>query len=356
MYIPMKNTSFLFRESKFRQLPSMKLLTGLLISFIVFSLNAQDLSVSEIAFEFLNNLDETKKEKVYYALRDEERYNWHFVPKSRNGVRLGELNELEKQRLFSLLKASLSAQGYKKAAEIIALEDVLRLVENRPPNDDYRNPLNYYATIFGTPDNSKLWGWRFEGHHLAFNFLLDDDAMVSSTPTFFGANPAIVRDGPSKGKQALRQETEKAFALMSMFSPAQLNVAVISKEALPEIISFNSRHATPLLPKGILYTAMTEAQQKVLKDLLKDYVDNYQFGFSKRLMEKIEKAGIQNLSFAWAGSPTPGQPHYYRIQGPMLLIEYDNTQNNGNHVHTTVRDLTNDFGEDLLRAHYQNEH
>jgi hypothetical protein len=154
----------------------------------------------------------------------------------------------------------------------------------------------------------------------------------------------------------LKQETDLGFTLVNSLSTAQMKAAVVSQEAPADIITGNNRKAELQEPKGLGYTDMTDPQKKLLMQLLNVYVKNYQLGFSKRLMDKVAKAGIENLSFAWAGSLQPGAGHYYRIQGPMLLIEYDNTQNNANHVHTVVRDLTSDFAEDILREHYQKDH
>jgi hypothetical protein len=143
---------------------------------------------------------------------------------------------------------------------------------------------------------------------------------------------------------------------VNSLSPSQLKTALVSDKAFPEILSSNVRKALPLDPRGLVYAAMNGAQKDLLMKLVNVYVDNYELGFSHKLMEKIRKAGIENLSFAWAGSLKPGSGHYYRIQGPTLLIEFDNTQNSANHVHTAVRDLTNDFGEDILREHYEKDH
>jgi hypothetical protein len=143
---------------------------------------------------------------------------------------------------------------------------------------------------------------------------------------------------------------------VNSFSSSQLQTVVISETAYSDILSENKRKAMSLTPKGISYGEMNEQQKKTFMTLLNTYVKNYELGFSTTLMKKIETAGIENLSFAWAGSLKPGKGHYYRIQGPMLLIEFDNTQNNANHIHSVVRDLTNDFAEDILKEHYEKEH
>jgi hypothetical protein len=329
-------------------------LTLVIICVSAFRLEAQNL-LSQ-AEKFLNSLDASQKSKAQYTFDNKERFNFHFVPRTRNGIRLRDLSATQRQNAFDLLRASLSEQGFKKATAIIELENVLREVEGREPSDTYRDPLNYSFTIFGTPSSSAPWGWRLEGHHITLNFSSIDSSLQSSTPSFFGSNPAIVPSGPEKGKQILKQETDLGFSLVNSLSPDQLDKARFSESAPSDIITGNDRYARELSPKGLSYREMDDTQKKQLMELLDVYVKNYAFGFSSKLMDKINKAGIENLYFAWAGSLKPGAGHYYRIQGPMLLIEYDNTQNNANHVHSIVRDLTNDFAEDILKEHYQKEH
>lgn len=317
---------------------------------------AQSKAVVTKANDFLHSLDETQKARAQYSFEDEERFNWHFVPRQRNGIPFRDLTEKQRQAALDLLKASLSEQGYQKATNIMALENVLREVESRGQDDTYRDPLNYSLTIFGTPDTDKVWAWRLEGHHISINFSSSNGEIVSSTPTFWGSNPGVVRTGRMSGRQVLKQETDLGFTLVNSFNTNQLKTALVSQKAPSDIITGNKRKAELQELRGLIYTEMSDAQKKLLFQLLNVYVKNYQLGFAKRLMAKIENAGIENLSFAWAGSLQPGAGHYYRIQGPMLLIEYDNTQNNANHVHTVVRDLTNDFAEDILREHYEKEH
>jgi len=314
---------------------------------------AQDLVSS--ATTFLNSLDPKLKSKIQYVIDDNERFNWHFVPRQRNGVALRDFSPQQYQMVMTMLKTSLSEQGYVKATGIVALENVLREIENRGSNDTYRDPLNYYVTIFGTPSKDKPWGWRFEGHHVSVNFMSDKNEIVSSTPSFFGSNPGIVPRGEQKGKELLKQETDLGFELLNALSADQKKKAVFADKALPEIVMSDRLKAERIEPLGISYKELKSDQQKVFMSLLEVYINNYQFGFANTLMSKIKKAGVENLSFAWAGESKPGNGTYYRIQGPMLLIEYDNTQNNANHVHTAVRDLNNDFAEDILREHYKKE-
>jgi hypothetical protein len=315
---------------------------------------AQDIAAQANAF--LSSLSPELRRHTVFELDDKERLNFNFVPVTRKGPTFHQFNEKQKSLALELLRASLGKDGYQKATAIIELENVLMVLENRAKDDHYRDPLNYHFCIFGTPSSSGTWGWRFEGHHVAFNFVSSDSKIVSSTPSFLGSNPGIVLDGPDKGKQVLKVETELGFKLVNSLNDSQRKDAVFSDTAPPEIFTGNKTKAIPLRPIGIRYTSLDESQKKIFLQLLNVFVGTYAFDFSERLMKKITDAGVENLSFAWAGSLVPGVAQYYRIQGPMLLIEYDNTQNNANHVHTTIRDLTNDFGEDILREHYKKEH
>lgn len=317
---------------------------------------AQATDLSATANALLKLLDNDIKAEIQFKFDDKERFNWHYVPRGREGVSLHDLTQPQFDAALDLLKASLSVQGYKKATDVMALENVLREVEGRGTDDAYRDPKKYYFSIFGSPSKDTPWGWRLEGHHLSLNFSTLDNQLQSATPSFMGSNPATVPSGKRKGDQVLKDESALGFSLVNSFSTAQLKTVIVSEEAYPEILSENKRKATQLTPNGILYKDMNEQQKKLFMSLLDVYVKNYEFGFSTTLMNKIKKAGIDNLSFAWAGSLKPGRGHYYRIQGPMLLIEFDNTQNNANHIHSVVRDLTNDFAEDILKEHYAREH
>ena len=333
-----------------------RILFVLLLALYFHESVGQSVDLSGTANAFLNLLSADVKSQIQFKLDDEERFNWHYVPRFRNGVSLHDLTQPQLDAALNLLKASLSVQGYKKATDVMTLESVLREVENRSADDTYRDPKKYFFSIFGTPAKDQPWGWRLEGHHISLNFAAVNNKMESSTPSFFGSNPATIPSGKRKGEQILKDESAAGFALVNSFSSAQLQTAVIAETAYSEILSENKRKASTLTPKGISYPDMNEQQKKLFMTLLDVYVKNYELGFSTTLMNKIKAAGIENLSFAWAGSLRPGKGHYYRIQGPMLLIEFDNTQNNANHIHSVVRDLTNDFAEDILKEHYLKEH
>ena len=317
-------------------------------------------SISEMAKAanvFLQTLSEKQKTKIQFDFNEEERYNWHYIPRSRKGLTLNEMTALQIKDAFALLRTALSDTGFNKASSIIQLENILREVESRPSNDTYRDAGNYFFSIFGNPATDAIWGWRLEGHHIAFNFSSKDNRLVSGTPGFLGSNPAVVLSGSEKGKYILKDETELGFALLHSLNKEQKDKAIISIEAPGEILTAASRHAMIDDPKGILYNELNSSQQQIFMQLLSIYIHRYTRSFAQIMMKEIEEAGLNNLRFAWAGDQQPGvgHPHYYRIQGPTIIIEYDNVQNNANHIHTVIRDLKNDFGGDELLKHYKND-
>lgn len=310
-------------------------------------------NISAEANKFLETLSARQREKAQFSFDEQERYNWHYVPKNRKGISLSELNDDNRKAAMNLLRTALSDTGYNKTIAIIELEAVLREVEGRSSGDGYRDPGKYYFSIFGKPAAGSIWGWRLEGHHISFNFSAEKNRLVSGTPGFLGANPAIVLSGPEKGRQILKDETELGFALLHALDARQTEKAIINTEAPGDIITAANRKAMISDPGGILYSELNGAQQKRFLQLLSIYIHRYTRLFALDMMQDIENAGLTNLRFAWAGARQPGNPHYYRIQGPTIIIEYDNTQNNANHVHTVIRDLKNDFGGDELLEHYK---
>ncbi len=330
-----------------------------LILFYSVSCLAQKNEIVALANQFINSLDKDQKLKALFPFNEEERYNFHFVPRdNRKGISVNELNPTQKEAAKALLKSCLSGEGYRKATEIMQLEIVLKAIENRKEEDHYRDPGKYFISIFGIPGNKTIWGWRVEGHHVAFNFSAQSDSLVGTTPGFLGSNPAVVQAGPQKGKQILAEETDKGFALLHSFSTGQMKDLMMDSIAPADILTFDSRKAMIEHPAGISWTAMNDLQQQNLLRLIEIYVHRYTKLFADDMMKEIQEAGLENLRFAWAGSQQPGigHPHYYRIQGPTLIIEYDNTQNNANHVHAVIRDLKHDFGGDELLEHYKTGH
>jgi len=301
------------------------------------------------AGKFLAALTPEQRTKAAYEFKDEERFNWHFVPKARNGLPFKEMTPAQQDLGRALLRSGLSPQGYTKANNImLVVEQVLRELENGAAR---RDPGLYYVTVFGKPDKSP-WGWRVEGHHLAVNFVVGTNDVVSVTPTFFGSNPGEVADGPYKGLRNLGAEEDLGRNLAASLNEEQRKTAVIAAEAPRDIVTGNSRKAGPQEPRGISAASLTKSQQDVLLSLIREYVFRFRSELAEKDLKKIQAAGFEKIHFAWAGPLERGQGHYYRIQGPSFLMEYDNTQNKANHIHTVWRDFENDFGEDLLRKHY----
>ena len=335
--------------------------TPLLFIAVFFALNtyAQKNSYALRANKFLNSLSADQTKKAMYDFADDERYNWHFVPlNDRKGIKLSELDEKQKQLGFDVLKMYLSDTALRQTKEIIQLELVLKELENRQKSDKYRDPGNYTLIFFGKPSDTSAWGWRFEGHHISFNFSTLNNKIVAGTPGFMGANPAVVLSGPQKGEEVLKNETVLGFDLIRSFTDEQFQKAVIANEVPGEIVTSNSRKAMIENPSGIFYADMNSEQQKIFLQLLSVYINRYTKLFADEMMHEIEEADLNKLQFAWAGSKEHaiGNPYYYRIQGPTIIIELDNTQNNANHVHTVVRDLKHDFGGDELLQHYKEYH
>src|SRR5256714_6683682 len=303
------------------------------------------------ANNFLVTLTTEQAAKASYLLNVNERFNWHFIPRERKGLPLKEMTPEQKHLAHALLSTALSHRGYVKASTIMSLEQVLRDLEQGkgPPRD----PERYFVTIFGKPDAKATWGWRVEGHHLSLNFMLVEGKDISVTPSFLGSNPGEVREGPRKGLRGLAAEEDLARRLVRSLNDEQRKVAIYTNTAPREIITGNDRKARPLTPMGISAAKLNKAQTELLWQLVKEYVYRYRPEIAEQDLKKIEKGGAKNLYFAWAGSIEPKEGHYYRVQGPTFLMEYDNTQNNANHIHSAWRDLENDFGEDLLRKHYE---
>ena len=306
-------------------------------------------AMEKAAIAFLESLDEAQKKKASYTFEDKERKNWHFVPKVRSGLPLREMNEEQKQLSKQLLQTVLSEKGQEKAALIMQLERVLQELENRPYENDYRNPSLYYVAVFGNPEGKDPWAWRYEGHHMSLNFS-SIDRKLSVTPAFWGSNPGLVKSGEYEGTEVLKDEQHLARELLHLFSPDQAAKAIVSEAAPGDILTMVQQKVVLDEYIGIPARDMNAEQKAKLEQVLGTYLHNMKQEIAQEQWSKLTESGIDNLYFAWMGGKNPGDPHYYRIHGPGILIEYDNVQNDANHIHTVWRDLTNDFGEDLLTA------
>ncbi len=315
--------------------------------------------MSEATAAFVASLTEQQKSEILLPYESPLRFDWNYTPRNRKGLRLKDLDAHQQKQAMALLRTVLGAQGYLKAEQIIDLENVLRVLEKRPADDTYRDPGNYAFLVFGQP-GSKLWGWRIEGHHLSLHFS-SVNGRIAFLPGFMGSNPARVPpQTPQEGKQVLRDEFEAAFELLESFSPGQLKTVLLDTKAPHDIFTGNARKAMLEKREGIAMDKMSRPQQELFKKLIGIYLDRYHITLKNQQWAQLEKKGLGNIHFAWMGDTKrelgAGLGHYYRIHGPGILIEFDNTQNQGNHIHSVVRDLDNDFGEDLLRHHYEEQH
>jgi len=265
------------------------------------------------------------------------------------------LNPEQRLMANALLASGLSSRGLVKAHTIMSLEQVLAVLEG-PDRRFPRDPELYFISIYGTPGHGKTWGWRFEGHHLSLSFTVVEGDHISATPSFFGTNPGVIKTGPRKGLQTADLEENLGRALVKSLNAKQLKMALIADKAPADIITGADRTVSPLKNEGIGWKDLSGDQKEQLWMLVKVYVERARGEISEVDLKKIMDAGQQNLVFAWAGGLDVGQGHYYRVQGPTFLIEYDNTQNGANHVHAVYRDFDGDYGEDLLKAHYEKSH
>lgn len=336
-----------------RPTPRVFALLGLLIATVSAHAHPASANMLQAANAFIASLSEGQKKKASYPLTDKERENWNFVPLARAGLPLKEMSSAQQDLATALLRTGLGEAGYARATTVISLENVLRELENGAAR---RDPTLYYVTIFGSPSEQAPWGWRFEGHHLSFNFTIVDGQHVFCVPTFIGSNPAEVRRGPRQGLRVLASEDDDGRAFVQSLDDGQRTIAVISASAPGEIITTNQPTVTPLSPVGISAAQLSPAQKAKLIELIQLYLSRLNPELAEAKWQEITAAGVEALTFAWAGGFERGQANYYRIQGPTFLIEFDNTQNNANHIHTTLREFKGDFGRDLLREHYASEH
>lgn len=337
----------------------MKRFILLILGFFFFIMPAFSQSLVSSATSFINLLDSTQRSKTLYPFDTEERFRFSYVPlDDRKGISINELNAVQYNALMNLLKSCVTTETINKINDIRRLDDVLKEIEHRQPGDNFRDTGKYMVTIFGIPSANTTWGWRFEGHHVAFHFSANKNQLVSGTPGFLGTNPAIVLSGPQKDKQVLKEETAKGFAFLHALSADEFKKAVIDSLTPKEIITGASRKAMIAHPAGVKYSELSPAHQQQLLQLVNLYIHRYTKLFAETMLKEIQAAGLENLWFTWVGYTQQefGKACYYRIQGPTIIIEYDNFQNNANHIHTVIRDLNNDFGGDILLEHYRESH
>lgn len=305
------------------------------------------------AAKYLGSLSEEQRAVSQLTFDTPQRVQWHFIPKDeRKGLQIKHMNPEQREAAHALLRSCLSKLGYTKATQIMKLEALLKELEKGRSGGPLRDDERYYFTVFGTPSVEEKWGLSIEGHHLSLNFVVDQGAVTSSTPTFFAANPATVKEqvleGFPRGLQVLKDEEELAFELVGALTDEQKKLAVIADKAPREIRAAGEPQPPQDKAEGISAEQLQPAQRKLLQQLVLAYARNLPEPIARERMQAIGAAGVKHVHFAWAGAQEPGVGHYYRIQGPTFLIEFVNTQpdaagNPANHIHCVWRDMKGDF-------------
>ncbi|HEV2259415.1 MAG TPA: DUF3500 domain-containing protein [Streptosporangiaceae bacterium] len=328
------------------------------------------------AAAFVAALNETQRGRACFAF-GEERRDWSFLPATdRDGLPIGALDDGQRRLAHELIAASTSLPGYAKVVSVMAMEHVLRALA--PGLADLFNPERYSFKVFGSPDD-EVWGWQVAGHHVSLNFAVVNGRWVSPTPCMLGAEPA------SYGLLApLADDEELGFQFVNSLNAEQRQAAIIHHRPPPDlatrmvprigeierpdpvfnpepdyVISEDERDVLSYVrsgPKGVPGSALNRIQLDDLAALVGSFARRLPDEVAGAQLHGLERAGLDNLWFAWAGGTSPGERHYFRVQGPTLLIEHDNTQANGNHIHSAWRNPADDFGDDVLAEHYRLHH
>ncbi|MCH2304195.1 MAG: DUF3500 domain-containing protein [SAR202 cluster bacterium] len=313
--------------------------------------------MQDAASSFYDNLDAKARNKALFHYLDGERIFWYYPPLNRHGLPLKDMTKELKSLVFTLLETGLSSDAFNQTLQIINHELILKELEIRENIKTFvRDPERYYFTIFGNPKSKDPWGWRFEGHHVSIHFSIWSDKIISVTPLFLGVNPAEVKDGDSKGLRILKKREDLAFELVNSMSKDQHHIATIYENTPKDIITYNSSRVTVPVVEGISWDELKIGQQKLLKLLIAEYVNQVNPNLVKSKLEYLESNTLKSVKFGWAGGINLGEAYYYRIHGGNLFIELDNYQSGANHVHSVWRDVENDFAQDVLRKHLLSYH
>lgn len=309
-------------------------------------------AVGARAAAFAATLDANQRRSAVYPFDGQTRFDWHYVPRSRPGLPFKAMNARQREAAQALLRTVLSDEGYQRIESIrLILENILR----GDSSSSFRDPDNYALALFGAPD-AFPWGFRFEGHHLSLNFTFPAPDKASATPAFWGANPAEVRRGQNQGFRLLGAQTDAAFALLRSLDAAQRGEAVIGDRSLGDIVAGPGRGDELRQPRGVAYARLADAQRNQVIAIVEGMMGMLNAELRALQDKRLREAGLDALRFAWAGAMESGRPYYFRLHGPITLVEFDNTQDDANHIHSLWRDLASDWGDDALGAHYQSGH
>ena len=333
---------------------------SVVLGLLAYHASTEDLMVST-AKAWLQSLNGNQRPSAHFKLDNPDYETWHFVPDngfvaargySRNGVTYKDMSPEQRSLADALLAASLSRAGFVSVKTIMSLEEVLRIKEN--DTTGRRDPNVYHVSVFGEPSKEGAWAWRFEGHHVSLHFLMRDGKLASTSPSFLGANPHEVRDGPRKGIRPLGGREDAARKLIKSLDSGLQKQALVAEKAYRDILtSADTRAEMENQPQGIAASQLSDAQYAMLIETADHYATSMPAEQAERRRKMVRDTPRGELHFAWAGSTEPGGGHYYRIHSPAFLIEYDNVQNGNNHSHTVWREFEGDFGRDVMAAHYQ---
>jgi len=308
---------------------------------------------------WLDRLDDPQREQATFDFDTPERFVWAYTPGRREGLALRDMRQDQRAAASAILASAMSSRTAGEIEAIIALETVLGELERVGGRSSWirRDPDLYWFAVFGSPGASAPWSWRIGGHHVAMHLTLADDRVIATTPSFLGANPAVIPSGPRAGARMLPGEEELARALLAELTPAERQVAVVDTVAPADILTGIGRVADlRSVPLGIRHADLGSQRKARLEGLIRHYVERSRPEIAEAAWERIAGTGLGEVTFAWAGSDAPGRGHYYAIRGPTFVIEYDNTQNAANHIHAVWRDLGNDWGGDVLTEHLRTAH
>lgn len=305
-----------------------------------------------LALAWLGGLD-ARRRAVAIAPFD-RRTDWGFTPRERPGIALRDLEEPQRVGLWALVDHVLSEHGRELARGVRLTEQILGELTDRP---DYRDPNNYALAVFGEPSADAPWGWRFEGHHLSLTMTHVPGQGIAVTPAFFGSNPAIIPHGHSHaGFELLEVRRRCGFALLASLDGARRERAVIAKEAPVDFLTIpgSERRLTTL--EGVPFNELADGQRALGWALIESFTGHLAGDLRAAAQNQIKEQGLDNLHFGWAGTAAVGEPHYYRLHGPITVIEYDNVQSNANHAHSVWHEPHDVFGDDRLRRHHLEAH
>jgi hypothetical protein len=305
--------------------------------------------IADTADRFLAGLDDARRKRAMITFDSGNRLDWHYIPRSRQGLTLGEMTPAQRDSAHALFASVLNERGLQAIGNVRIVEGVLREQQG-----SFRDPDRYYVSIFGTPRRFP-WGWRLEGHHLSLNVALPMAGRITATPFFIGSHPATVREGAHKGLRPLGPAEDLARQLMASLTDEQRRTAIIAERSFGDIVAGPGRERDLAQPTGLALSAMDGTARHLVEALIDRFVGTLAPDLAATQKQRVIEQELGRFRFAWAGPLVPDQAHYFRVQGPVTLIEHDNTQNNANHVHSVWRDLTADFGNDALADHYRRE-